>query len=66
MKEWLLKLLLDEYEVTIWVDPKNKSTYSFKKLPEVSANHVKGQLISGEFFEIRTQEPFNYLIRQVR
>jgi hypothetical protein len=66
IKEFLLRLILNEYEVTLWMDPKVKVVYNFKRLSELSPKHIKGRLTSGELFELRTQEPFNYQIRQIR
>jgi len=61
-----LALFVDEFEVTIWVDPLKKTVYRFRSLEVISPNHIKGRLITKQKFELRTQEKFNYQIRQVK
>jgi hypothetical protein len=61
-----LSLFFDEYEVTIWYDPTKKTVYRFKYLEEVTPTVLKGRLVTKENFELKTQDKFNYQIRQVR
>jgi hypothetical protein len=63
---WIVALFSNRYEVTIWYDPLKKTVYEFKYLEEVSPNVLKGRLASKEVFELRTQDKFNYQIRQIR
>lgn len=61
-----LALFVDEFEVTIWVHPLQKTVYIFKTLEVISPTHIKGRLNNNQKFELRTQEKFNYQIRQVK
>ncbi len=63
---WIVKFFINEYHVTIWYDPAKKSTYEFKYLDKCEAKHLKGRLVTGEPFELKVQEPFNYQIRKVK
>lgn len=63
---WIVKLLSREYHITIWYDPAKKSTYEFKSIETCEPKHLKGKLVTGEKFELKVQEPFNYQIRQVK
>ena len=64
---WSFKyLFVNEWEVTIWYDPQKKTQYNFKLISKMTSKHLKGKLVSGENFELITQEPFNYQIRKVK
>lgn len=63
---WLVKLFTNEWEVSIWYDPLKKTVYNFKWIEKCEAKHIKGRLVSGEPFELRTQDAFNYQIRKVK
>ncbi len=63
---WIASFFFNEWEVTIWIDPQKKTEYQFKWLDKCEPKHLKGKLISGEPFELRTQEAFNYQIKKVK
>ena len=63
---WIVSFFFNEWEVTIWIDPQKKTEYQFKWLDKCEPKHLKGKLISGEPFELRTQEAFNYQIKKVK
>lgn len=63
---WIASFFFNEWEVTIWIDPQKKTEYHFKWLDKCEPKHLKGKLISGEPFELRTQEAFNYQIKKVK
>ena len=63
---WIAKLFVNEWEVTLWVDPSKKTVYNFKWLEKCEATHVKGKLTSGEPFELKTQDAFNFQIKKVK
>lgn len=63
---WIASFFFNEWEVTIWIDPQKKTEYQFKWLDKCESKHLKGKLISGEPFELRTQEAFNYQIKKVK
>lgn len=63
---WIVSFFFNEWEVTIWIDPQKKTEYHFKWLDKCESKHLKGRLVSGEPFELRTQEAFNYQIKKVK
>jgi hypothetical protein len=64
---WLwIKYFVNEWQVTIWYDPVKKSVYEFKSISIITEKHLQGKLTSGEPFELKTQEPFNYQIKKVK
>ena len=64
---WLwYKYFVNEWHVTIWYDPTKKSIYEFKSISIIEPTHLQGKLTSGEPFELKTQEPFNYQIKKVK
>ena len=63
---WIVKFFINEWEVTIWIDPQKKTQYQFKWLDKCEPTHLKGRLISGESFELKTQEAFNFQIKKVK
>lgn len=63
---WIASFFLNEWEVTIWIDPQKKTFYNFKWLEKCEPKHLKGKLTSGEPFEMKTQEAFNYQIKKVK
>lgn len=63
---WIVSLFFNEWQVTIWYDPVKKSTYKFKWLEKCESKHIRGRLVSGEPFEMKTQEPFNFQIKKVK
>lgn len=63
---WFWQLFLNEWEVTIWYEPSKKTAYKFKYISKVDSKTLKGRLTSGEPFELKTQEPFNFQIKKVK
>ena len=63
---WIASFFLNEWEVTIWIDPQKKTFYNFKWLEKCESKHLKGKLTSGESFEMKTQDAFNYQIKKVK
>lgn len=63
---WILSLFTNEWEISIWYDPLKKTVYNFRWVEKCEAKHIKGRLVSGEPFELRTQDAFNYQIRKVK
>jgi len=43
-----------------------KTEYHFRYVETLTPTNIKGKLITGEKFEIRTQEKFNYQVKQVK
>jgi len=63
---WIVSFFTNEWEVTIWIDPQKKTQYQFKWLEKCEAKHLKGKLVSGEPFELKTQDAFNFQIKKVK
>ena len=63
---WIASKFKNEWEVTIWVDPSKKAVYNFKWLDKCEPKHLKGKLVSGEPFEMKTQDAFNFQIKKVK
>jgi hypothetical protein len=63
---WIVSFLFNEWEVTIWYEPQKKTIYNFKWVDKCEAKHLKGRLISGEPFELKTQQPFNFQVKKVK
>jgi len=64
--QWIVNKFINEWEVVIWIDPQKKTSYNFKWLDKCEPKHLKGRLVTGEPFELKTQEAFNYQIRKVK
>ena len=63
---WIVSFLFNECEITIWYDPTKKTQYNFKWVDKCESKHLKGRLASGEPFELKTQEAFNFQIKKVK
>ena len=63
---WIASKFINEWEVVIWIDPQKKTSYNFKGLDKCEPKHLKGRLVTGEPFELKTQDAFNYQIRKVK
>ena len=63
---WIASKFINEWEVVIWIDPQKKTSYNFKWLDKCEPKHLKGRLVTGEPFELKTQDAFNYQIRKVK
>jgi hypothetical protein len=74
---WLKKVAYEEYELTVWfkdkeeiidgrkVHPRSKKIFKLKSIGKRTPTHVKGVELDGKAFEIRTVEPFDYMIRKI-
>lgn len=63
---WIVKKFKPEWEITLWVDPSKKTVYNFRWVEKCEPNHVKGKLVTGEAFELKTQDAFNFQIKKVK
>lgn len=78
--EWILDLLTEEYEITIWFTKETQinqhglksivygdaKVFKLRRLDKLTQTHIKGKDINGNPFEIKTSEPFNFNVKQVR
>jgi len=76
---WWNTLIREEYELTVWFDggtredaegnllpnPKSKKVFQLKSISKRTPTHVKGVELDGKAFEIRTVQPFDYMIRKI-
>jgi len=74
---WFKKVAYEEYELTVWfkdkeeiidgrkVHPRTKKIFKLKSIGKRTPTHVKGVELDGKAFEIRTVEPFDYMIRKI-
>ena len=79
LKQWWLTAIYEEYELTVWFDggvvedadgnttpnPKSKKVFSLKSISKRTPTHIKGTELDGKQFEIRTVQPFDYMIRKI-
>jgi hypothetical protein len=74
---WFKRVAYEEYELTVWfkdkeeiiegrkVYPRTKKIFKLKSIGKRTPTHIKGQELDGKNFEIRTVEPFDYMIRKI-
>jgi hypothetical protein len=65
IKGWLKTLFTEEFEVVIWYDPADKTTYHFKKINKVTNTTISAIKTDGQKFDLQVNEPFNYQITKV-
>ena len=79
MLEYFKKLAYEEYELTVWFDggssedkegnltpnPKSKKVFKLKSVSKKTPTHIKGNELDGTDFEIRTVQPFDYMLRKI-
>ena len=65
IKNFLKTLFTEEYQVVIWYDPEKKSVYSFKKISKMTDTQISAVKTTGEKFDMKVKEPFNYQITKV-
>ena len=76
MIEWLKRLWLEEYEVTIWFNKeklnpfadekvRSKKVFFMKKIQTKKQTHFRGIDIDNNQIEIKTTEPFDYQIKKI-
>lgn len=77
--EWIISLFVNEYELIVWFHNetvttdrgtktlrRTQKTFILKSISKKKPNHIVGKDAFGKPFEIKTVEPFDYQIRQVR
>ena len=79
LEKWWKTVTTEEYELTVWFDggssedkdgnltpnPKSKKVFSLKSISKRTPTHIKGSELDGKSFEIRTVQPFDYMIRKI-
>ena len=76
MIEWLKRLWLEEYEVTIWFNKeklnpfadekaRSKKVFHMNKIQTKKQTHFRGIDIDNNQIEIKTTEPFDYQIKKI-
>jgi len=77
IKRWWNKAIYEEYELTVWfkdqeqiiegrkVHPHSKKIFKLKSISKRNPKHIKGKELDGNDFEIRTVQPFDYMIRKI-
>jgi hypothetical protein len=57
------------YKLTIWFKDGNdnvEKSFTFSKITKLSPTHIKGKDVAGKMLELRTLEPVNYLLQQLK
>ena len=65
IKNFFKTLFTEEYQVVIWYDPEKKSVYSFKKINKLTDTQISAVKTTGEKFDMKVKEPFNYQVTKV-
>ena len=77
IREYFKRIAYEEYELTVWfkdqeeiiegrkIHPRSKKVFKLKSISKRNPTHVKGKELDGKDFEIRTVEPFDYMIRKI-
>tara|TARA_B100001287_G_scaffold212044_1_gene180895 strand:- start:312 stop:560 length:249 start_codon:yes stop_codon:yes gene_type:complete len=77
ISNWFKELAYEEYELTVWfkdkeeiidgrkIHPRTKKVFRLKNVSKKTPTHIKGQELDGKNFEIRTVEPFDYMLRKI-
>lgn len=65
LKHFLKTLFTEEYQVVIWYDPTDKTTYNFKKIVKVTNTTISAVKTDGQKFDLQVNEPFNYQITKI-
>jgi len=65
IKESLKTAFTEEYQVVIWYEPDKKSVYNFKKIMKLTDTQISAIKTSGEKFDMKVKEPFNYQVTKV-
>lgn len=76
---WLSNLFVEEYELIVWFHAetimgadglksvsRSKKIFQLSRLTKHTPKHIRGKDQYGNFFEIRTVEPFDYSIRKLK
>jgi len=64
---WVRKLLLEEYHITIWydADPSAKTLYKLKKIEKINNTYLRGVSVEGYMITLSVEVPFNYEVKKV-
>lgn len=65
IKESLKTAFTEEYQVVIWYDAEKKTVYSFKKIIKLTDTEISAVKTTGEKFDMKVKEPFNYQVTKV-
>ena len=77
ISNWFKKIAYEEYELTVWfkdkeeiidgikIHPRSKKVFKLKSVSKKTPTHIKGTELDGKNFEIRTVEPFDYMLRKI-
>lgn len=65
IRNYFRKLFTEEYQVVIWYVPENKTVYHFKKIIKLTDTQISGVKTTGEKFDMKVKEPFNYQITKL-
>ena len=76
---WMSNLFVEEYELIVWFHAetivgadgiksvsRSKKNFQLSRLTKHTPKHIRGKDLHGNFFEIRTVEPFDYSIRKLK
>lgn len=63
--KWLKDLLLEEFEVRIWITGEEPRVYRFKKIEKLTPTHIIAREMDGRRFEMATVDPFNYQVKKI-
>lgn len=65
IKSYFKTLFTEEYEVTIWYEPTKQTVYNMKKIEKIDSKTLLGVLVTGEKFEMRVQNDFNFQVKKI-
>lgn len=65
IKNKLRTWFTEEYQVVIWYVPENKTVYHFKKIIKLTDTQVSAVKTTGEKFDMKVKEPFNYQVTKL-
>lgn len=76
---WVSNLFVEEYELIVWFHAetivgadglksvsRSKKIFQLSRLTKHTPKHISGKDQHGNFFEVRTVEPFDYSIRKLK
>lgn len=69
MKEFIKKLLKEEYELTVWfangAEPRVKRVFRLKKVTKLTNQIIEGVDVTGGKIIVKVNEPFDYQLKKV-
>ena len=54
------------YKLNIWSDQEESRSLTLTKIKRLTPTHVRGLDALGKLVEIKTVEPFNYFLQQIK